>query len=164
MIVRRNWRFFSSSPLKGTILLLLAILVSACFEEDMTVSLDQDIPPTFRLSGSGNLAFFSVSEVAQENQHRIPFERDSNKDTVLWQIWPNGLTSDAKVIRRLPPITYGSVPAGFVQKIPEDGHPPGLIEGKVYEAGGPASNANGGSVWFTIKDARVVKVDAPGGN
>lgn len=44
------------------------------------------MPPAFRLSGSGNLAFFSVSEVAKDNQHRIPFERDSNKDTLLWQI------------------------------------------------------------------------------
>ncbi len=107
--------------------------------------------------------FFGVWEVALENQRRRPSERDGDKDTVLWQIWPNDLSPDEKVIRRLPAITYGSVPTGFIQRIPKDGRPPVLIEGKIYEAGGPASNANGGFVWFTVKSGKVVKVDAPGG-
>lgn len=129
----------------------------------MSVSVAEHTPPTFKLSGSGNLAFFSVSEVANENQHRIPFERDSDKNAVLWQIWPSTLNPEAKVARRLPPITYGLVPPGFIQKIPSEGAPSVLVEGRIYEAGGPASNANGGFVWFTIKNGKVVKVDAPGG-
>jgi hypothetical protein len=148
----------------GLIAVVIAALVfSACYEQDMTISIDDQNPPTFKLSGSGNLTFFGVWEVALENQRRLPSERDEGKDTVLWQIWPSNLGRDARVIRRLPPITYGSLPTGFTQKIPERGHPPVLIEGKVYEAGGPASNANGGSVWFTVKNGKVVKVDAPGG-
>lgn len=147
------------------ILLLGAVLFwTGCYEEDMKVFVNQHVPPTFTLSGSGNLAFFSVSEVAPENQVRVPFERNGDKDIILWQIWPNRLSPGEKVIRRLPPITYGSVPAGFEQKIPQDGVPPNLVEGKIYEAGGPASNANGGFVWFTIKGGKVLKVDAPGGN
>lgn len=148
---------------KKILLLVSLCLFIACYEEDMTVSVGEHTPPTFRLSGSGNLAFFSVSEVAKENQHRIPFERDSDKDTVLWQIWPDGLTSEARVVRRLPPITYGVVPPGFIQKVPSEGAPPALIEGRIYDAGGPTSNANGGSVWFTIQKGKVVKVNAPGG-
>ena len=156
---------FGNWSLSGTILLLVAAFVfTACYEEDMIVSISQHTPPTFSLSGSGNLAFFGVWEVARENLNRLPSERDENKDTILWQIWPNGLSSDEKIIRRLPPITYGSVPPGFIQKIPQHGAPPNLVEGKIYEAGGPASNANGGFVWFTIKGGKIVIVDAPGGN
>jgi hypothetical protein len=167
MINKRNWvgLWFHISRVVGAIFLLLAVfMLSACYEEDMEISIDQRVPPTFKLSGSGNLAFFAVSEVAQENQHGVPFQRDSNKNVILWQIWPDGLSADAKVIRRLPPITYGSLPAGFVQKVPRNGSPPELMEGKIYEAGGPASNANGGFIWFTIKGGKVVKVDAPGDN
>ena len=125
-IVKRNSvrLSFGNWSLNGTILLLVAVFVfTACYEEDMTVSIDQRTPPTFTLSGSGNLAFFGVWEVARENQNRLPSERDGDKDTILWQIWPNGLSADEKVIRRLPRITYGSIPPGFVQKIPQDGAP-----------------------------------------
>jgi len=129
----------------------------------MIVSFDQKVPPTFRLSGSGNLAFFGIWEVAVENQTKAPSQRDGDKDRPLWQIWPSGLTPDKKAVRRLPPITYGLVPEGFVQKVSEEGPPPNLMEGKIYEAGGPASNANGGFVWFSIKEGEIMKVNAPGG-
>lgn len=168
MTVKPHWKRLpipNSTLSVITILLLLAAFVfSSCYEEDMTISIDERNPPTFKLSGSGNLAFFGVWEVAPENQRRLPSERDGDKDLLLWQIWPNGLTSEEKVIRRLPAITYGSVPTGFVQKTPLNGAPPALVEGKVYEAGGPASNANGGFLWFKIQAGKIVKVDAPGGN
>jgi len=166
-ILTRNPVCFSlgNSTLNGTILLFVAVFFfTACYEEDMTVSIDQRIPPTFTLSGSGNLTFLGIWEVAKENQNSLPSERDGDKDKLIWQIWPNGLSPDKRVIRRLPPITYGSVPPGFVQKTPQDGAPPNLIEGRIYEVGGPASNANGGFIWFTIKGGKVIRVDAPGGN
>ncbi len=144
--------------------LSIAVCLSAgCYEEDMKVSIDQQIPPTFSLTGSGNLVFFGVWEVASENHNRVPAQRDGDMDTLLWRIHPDGLTADEKVIRRLPRITYGSAPAGFVQKFPEVGHAPELVEGKIYSAGGPATNANGGFVWFTIKEGKIIKVDPPGG-
>ena len=36
-----------------------------------------------------------------------------------------------------PTITYGKVPVGGTQKVPENGEPPPLVELKVYEPGGP---------------------------
>jgi hypothetical protein len=155
---------FFSSRLALILLFAFVCVATACYEDDMTISLDQGTPPTFKLSGSGNLVFFGVWEVSEENKRRIPSERNGNDDTILWQIWPTGLSRDKTVVRRLPPITYGLVPAGFVQKTPQDGAPPNLVEGRIYEAGGPNTNANGGFVWFTIKGGKVVKVDAPGGN
>lgn len=146
-------------PRRILLLVLAVIFFSACYEEDMTVSLDGRTPPSFNLSGSGDLVFFTVSEVGAENQNLLPAQRDGDKNTLLWRIWPNGLSSDAKRISRLPQITYGVVPEGFEQKTPAEGPPPPLVEGKIYQAGGPASNANGGFVWFKIEGTKWVSVE-----
>lgn len=146
------------------VLLVVFLALTACYEHDTVVSVDSGLPPTFRLSGSGNLVFFGVWEVARENQNRSPSERDGDKDVLLWQIWPSGLSSEQTVARRLPAITYGSIPKGFEQKVPHETPPPNLVEGKIYEAGGPASNANGGFIWFSIQHGKVVKVETPSGN
>ena len=132
-------------------------------EVDMTVAVDKRNPPTFKLSGSGDLIFFVVSEIAPENQRLFPAQRDSRKDILLWQIWPSNLPDEDVRVRRLPPITYGTLPQGFIQKIPEHGEPPPLTEGKIYQAGGPNSNANGGFVWFTIRNGEVIRVMEPSG-
>ena len=129
----------------------------------MTVAIDGKNPPTFYLSGSGNLDFFIVSEVAPKNQKQASAQRDSDKDIVLWEIWPSNISYEDRRIWKLPEIKYGEVPAGFVQKFPANSEPPSLVEGKVYAAGGPASNANGGSVWFTIRNGKSVEVPKPGG-
>lgn len=110
----------------------------------MTLTMDSANPPTFKLSGSGRLIFFAVSDVPQGRPSKI----DNPK---LWEIRGENLISE------LPAITYGIVPAGFRQVTPSAGVPPPLVEGKVYKAGGPAFNANGGSIRFTIKDGRAVK-------
>jgi hypothetical protein len=75
-------------------------------------------------------------------------------DPKMWEIRP----PEENLISKFPPITYGVVPKGFTQTIPTAGVPPALLEGKVYEAGGPALEANGGSIRFTIKDGRAVEV------
>lgn len=149
------------SPWVTIVLLIAAFASTACYEEDMTISIDGRLPPTFRLSGSGNLIFFAVSEVIQDNVDREQAGPDRLK--LIWQILPTGLSSSETIIRKLPSITYGSIPKGFVQKIPQNGVPPDLMEGKTYKAGGPASNANGGFVWFKIEQGKVVQLDPPGG-
>jgi hypothetical protein len=51
-----------------------------------------------------------------------------------------------------------SSPEGFIQTIPEIGAPPQLIEGRVYNVGGPAINANGGEVRFTLRDGKAIEI------
>jgi hypothetical protein len=142
-----------------TVLLIAGLGLMAACEIDMSVAVDGKNPPTFKLSGSGNLHFFIISEVAPENLKRLPIERNSDKDTVLWEIWPNNLSFEQTRIWKLPAITYGKIPQGFIQKIPVNGEPPSLVEGKMYSAGGPAANANGGFVLFTIRNGETVVID-----
>lgn len=118
----------------------------------MRIKIDGKNPPTFTLSGSGNLVFLSLGEV-YDNKPPLLGAPD------LWKIRPKG---DNK-ISKLPSITYGIVPDGFVQATPASGAPPPLIEGKVYDFGGPADNANGGSIWFTIQGGKSLQVPTPGG-
>ncbi len=119
----------------------------AC-ERDMTIAVvNQTNPPAFKLSGSGRLIFFSVSEVPRDRPQSID-------DPKMWEIRP----VDENLISKLPDITYGVVPPGFQQTIPKAGTPPPLVEGTLYEAGGPAFDANGGSIRFTIKDGKLAIV------
>ena len=111
----------------------------AC-ERAMTIVLTKDSnPPSFKLSGSGQLVFLAVSEV-------IPGKTPSIDDPVMWKIKP----VNDRLISQLPEVTYGSVPPGFTQTAPASGVPQPLLEGKIYEMGGPAYYADGGSIRFTI--------------
>ena len=117
----------------------------AC-EKGMTIAVVKDSnPPTFKLSGSGRLFFFSVSELSDVNAA-------SSESSTIWEIRPK----DEDLISKLPEITYGVAPADFSQTVPKTGAPPPLAEGKTYQAGGPGLEADGGWIRFTIKAGKTV--------
>ena len=117
----------------------------AC-EKAMTIAVTRDSnPPSFKLSGSGRLLFFSVSEVPDA-------DTPSSEGSAIWQIRP----TDEDLISKLPEITYGVAPVGFSQTKPKTGVPPPLAEGKTYQAGGPGLEADGGWIRFTIKAGKTV--------
>jgi hypothetical protein len=123
----------------------LLVGLMAC-ERDMTIALTKKTnPPSFKLDGSGRLFFFSVSEVS-------PGKPSSADDPPIWEIRP---TSEDR-ISSLPEITYGVVPPGFTQTVPKTATPAPLVEGELYEAGGPGLEANGGAIRFIIKDGNAV--------
>lgn len=142
----RTWRLLGRRAWIATSIFFVASLM-AC-ERDMRIAVvNQSTPPSFKLSGSGRLVFFCVSKVQRDR-------RPSIDDPKMWEIRP----VDENLISKLPNITYGVVPPGFRQTIPETGTPPLLVDGALYEAGGPAFEANGGSIRFTIKDGEIVIV------
>ena len=131
------------------VLVALALLcnlgLGAC-ERPMTIAVTKDTnPPSFKLSGSGRLVFLTVSEV-------IPGKTPSVDDPVMWKIEP----AEERLISHLPEVTYGSVPPGFTQTAPAHGMPQPLLEGKIYEIGGPAYDADGGAIRFTIENGKAV--------
>jgi hypothetical protein len=136
-----------NSKSAGLVLSFLIIVVSTGCERDLSIKIDGKNPPTFSLSGSGNLVFLSVGEVPDNKQPLLGAPD-------LWRIRP----TDVDRISELPSITYGIVPKGFIQVTPVSGAPAPLIEGKTYDVGGPAYGANGGSIWFTIQDGKSVLV------
>lgn len=140
----------NSKWLAGLVLSLSMMVGTTGCERDMHIKIDGKNPPAFTFSGSGNLVFLSLGEV-HNNKPPLLGAPD------LWKIRPN---SNIK-ISGVPSIRYGVVPNGFIQVTPESGAPPPLEEGKVYEFGGPADSANGGSIWFTIQGGKSVEVPTP---
>ncbi len=143
---------FPSKTMVTKLGFLVALIISstlvAC-ERDLSIEVDNENPPTFRLKGSGRLVFFNVFEVPPNHTPVLG-------DPVLWEIKPIGETIR---ISKLPSITYGVVPSGFVQTIPKSGAPPLLKENQTYEAGGPADEANGGSIRFRLENGKAVLVE-----
>lgn len=139
-------------------LIALTFLHVGC-EVDMSIELDGSSPPSFSLTGTGNLIFFNVMEVPRENLEKS-IQRSSDENTLLWKIRP--LPGAKDKIRSLPRITYGVVPSGFEQIFPADGSPPTrLTEGKTYEAVGTAYNSNGGLIWFRVDSQKSWLVPVP---
>ncbi len=148
---------------KPSVIALLLCIGLSC-KSDVTISLKSDLPPTFtfkrgRFAHVKYLDFFTVQEIVPENQNFPYMRQDSDKNIILWQVWPKG--SQEGLIDHLPNIVYGVIPSGFVQKVPNDGPPPVLVEGKVYEAGGPPVIMSNGFLRFMIKDGKAVQVAIP---
>jgi hypothetical protein len=61
-------------------------------------------------------------------------------------------------VGNLPIVSYGKVPAGWTQKIPTQGEPPPLVEGHVYEAGGPPVDSHLAYMRFTIRNGAFVQL------
>lgn len=133
--------------------LTLVLLIGGC--KSLTISINDANPPEFSFSAGqfaeccDHLAFLTVSEIEGSGA------RDPE---VIWQIWPmSGTDNSAK---GLPKITYGQVPTGFVQKIPEVGPPPRLEEGKMYEAAGPLIEVPDAYVRFRIRNGKAIKMSS----
>jgi hypothetical protein len=140
-------------------LIALCLVTLAACEVDMTVRIDGKNPPTFTLNGSGNLERFVVMEVPPENQTQTT-QRESDRNILLWEIRP---PNDDDAISRMPEIIYGKLPAKFIQVFPADGSMPSpLIEGKIYEVGGTAHNANGGMIWIKVRGDKTIEIPIPG--
>ncbi|MGH9906574.1 MAG: hypothetical protein ACRD8U_13445 [Pyrinomonadaceae bacterium] len=71
---------------------VLAILALTLFaltlgcEVDTQVALDGRNPPTFSFKGTGYLTFFTVEEIAPENQNVPDAEQDREKNRTIWSI------------------------------------------------------------------------------
>lgn len=141
---------------------VLAVLItlSACAERPTTVSLQGGNPPTFVLSGSGNLVRLYISEAVTPNsdQHRAL--------KPLWVIMPSDLGSsglEGIPLESVGKVTYGSLPSGCRQVIPSDGQPPAeLSPGKQYYFHVATVDAAHASGYFSIKDGRAVAVEIQG--
>jgi hypothetical protein len=116
--------------------------------------MDEGLPPSFRYKGNRwvecckNLNFFVVSEVSPDNP--------SKEGKYIWWIWPKDTAKGESY--NLPTFTYGKVPDGWRQTIPENGEPPPLVEGKTYEAGGNFHSGQDAHLRFTIRGGKAVRL------
>ena len=127
--------------------LVLMCFLTAC--TGPSIQSDGKIPPTFSFTGG---------QFAEYRHLHFFFVHDETTNQTIWQIWPDRYESgDAG---NLPVVVYGKVPAGWTQRIPAQGEPPVLLEGHVYEAGGPPTDSHLAHMRFTIRNGEMVRLDA----
>jgi hypothetical protein len=147
--------------MRSRLFILLATLVLIPLSvgcNSLRISLNDANPPTFSFSAGSlaeccdHLAFLTVTELPSGDSKL-------SNGKVIWQVWPSSGTNNSA--EALPPITYGQVPSGFVQKIPSVGVPPVLEEGKTYMAAGPLIEVPEAYVTFRIENGKTIKVAGP---
>lgn len=111
--------------LLGIVLAGLALYVKEALQSPPMMTVSEDNPPVITLSGD---VYFDWLEV----RGPLPERMDNEGPSRIWKIVPAG---PLPLLKNTPDITYGRVPAGFVQEEPDNGSPPSLKEGSVYGIG-----------------------------
>jgi len=134
-----------------SIIVLLLISFPTC-ERDTKLTLTGHNPPTFKITGSGQLSMLRMHG---------PKVRDVPGETafIIWEIGPKDGLFNGRDVEDLESIKYGEIPTGYVQRYPEKGAPPPLLEGESYDVFIDTASANGARAYFTIRDDKVIEKD-----
>ncbi len=138
---------------KLLVALLILMTVSACEVSTRVTISNPAIPPTFKLSGNGNLFHFIVVGPYSSLQD---LESDFAKAGAIWQLSPDEHATTR--VDDLPGITYGQVPNGFKQDLPLNRSPRALEPGKFYRIGSPSLSANFRVFCFKVEPAAIVEI------
>jgi len=143
------------------LLLLLTASVASC-DKVLSVSIDDKVPPSFTFDASrfaeccNYLQYFAVMEETSEDTRPMFNSDPSINHKILWKI--EHKDSSKGKIQNLPVITYGKVPDGWQQTIPNGEEPSPLTEGRIYEAGEPARTQTS-VVRFTIRNGKTERLN-----
>lgn len=153
--------------LSGLILFGIALLVGC--EIDTRIRVTGQNPPQFTFSGTGLLAQLYISGPFTLNEakllvredklltkeERLKIDQAIEGNRLLWQLDPGG----RRMIADLPAISYGNVPAEFIQKYPLDNAAPlPMREGYYYTVYAPSYNANHHVTRFIIRNGKAIEV------
>ncbi len=118
----------------------------------MNLAVEGNNPPQFKMSGSGKLG--SLRVIGPKKQREIVGWDAS----AYWVIVPENGYLEGEAIENFSPITYNKIPRGYVQKYPEQGEAPPLVEGEIYHVHAGTLNASGGTKRFFIQGGKVVEM------
>jgi hypothetical protein len=127
--------------------LIFLTLGSAC-QRKTTVTVTGSDRPTFVLAGSGNLSEVIISKPGEE-QTPNPLDRENT----LWRI--SAVNMPGQPVEVLHSLTYGVVPPGYRQQIPDEGAPTQLQANKRYGFLFVTSDAPHAAGYFEIRDGRT---------
>ena len=122
------WRLMRLYRESALLLLLTSVAVCVgCRRPAARVALSgEQSPLTFVLEGDGDL---HVKFVRVDGPYTTPSLEDPGAG-ILWHIMRADYTYPR--LSEVPPVSYGRVPAGWRQEIPEAGAPRRLEEGSIY--------------------------------
>jgi hypothetical protein len=132
-------------------MIFLLALLPSCGERPTKVSLSGGNPPTFHLSGSGEIDRVVIEEADAEEQPNP--DRTSRWEIVPIERGPYGL--GGLPVEEIGKITYGNVPSGYRQKTPASAAPPPLVPGRYYYFSFSTVNAPHAWGYFVIREGRA---------
>jgi hypothetical protein len=129
--------------------LFLSLIFIGCEEHPYKVSVDDKVPPTFTIKTYDSVYFVRIVKYPVEPETDI-----YPNEAGIWQI-----ERKEHWIQPSTEIKYGTVPDGYIQKLPKDGAaPPALKEGEEYLFFAPTP-ANVGGTRFKIENGKTVVVN-----
>jgi hypothetical protein len=137
-------------------------IIGCDLERPTQLRLEGGSSPVFLLSGSGDVADFSVYIVSPSD---FSFGRTVESlslksffsQPAVWQIESQGGMFHARAVENIGRLTYGVVPQGYKQSTPSDGSaPPPILQGKQYFFDCATVNAPGTRGSFQLIDGKVV--------
>jgi hypothetical protein len=138
-----------SNSIKCCVLFLMVIVNSAQISERHTkLLIEGGNPPEFIMTGSGALSSIRISGPQKQ--------RDAEgEEMYLYWVIKYKARGEARAVEGLGPIVYGRIPEGYLQKYPEKGEAPKLVEGERYFIRVTTFNANGVEKYFVIRNSKV---------
>ena len=136
-----------NSVLGTGLLIILAVGALAC-EIATKLSMKESLPPTFLITGNGILTSIRV---------RGPDRQRDAAGEAQYLYWVIDLKDydGSQVAGRLGSVRYGEIPKGYVQRYPEKGEAPPLVENEHYYVRLVTSDAPNDDGYFTIRNGRV---------
>ena len=133
---------------------VLATITVACAQEpDLSLDLKDKTLPSFSFSGRSLAIVFEVLEVPRTGP-LSEIDPYKFKGEAIWKLTIAHPLKGAD----WPSVTYGAVPHGFSQNVPEQGPPPKLVEGKLYVAQILGEKDAKTGFFFEVRNNRIVNV------
>jgi hypothetical protein len=133
---------------------MLALLFLSACERKTTVRFTGGNPPTFVISGSGELGEVIITKPVEEQSKDLLDEKN-----ILWKI--TAIRMRGKPVEVLGSITYGVTPNGYMQSVPKQGSAPALEDNKRYGYLFVTGDAPLGAGYFEIHNGQAVLVPEP---
>ena len=131
-------------------LISCALLFCSC-ERAMQARVEGGNPPVFTIwSGTGKFWMISITEYLNDKSLK-----PSQRDHEIWRVDADNPAS-ASYPSTIGKITYGVVPHGYHQSVPNNGAPPALVPGKYYSYFIASENAMPARGDFEIRNGNAV--------
>lgn len=130
------------------LVMLLPLFLSAC-ERKTQVKVTGGNPPTFVISGSGELGEVIITKPIEEQSKDILDEKN-----ILWKI--AAIRMPGRAVEVVGSVTYGVTPPSYKQSLPERGPAPILEDNKRYGYLFVTADAPHGAGHFEIRNGQAV--------
>jgi|SRR5882724_6740594 hypothetical protein len=134
--------------------LAVGMIVAACTQEpDLGLDLDKNTPLSFSFVGRTHAASFEILELPRTK----PLSKTNPFSFIGETIWKMSAANGIEA-NKWPRITYGEIPSGFSQTVPDHAPPPKLAEGKLYAARILGERDATTTLFFEIRNGKSVNV------